>query len=253
MSDSEILNQIATIDVNVDSVLTDTGTTIPATLGSPVADLATDIAGVQTDTTAILLDTGTTLPATLGSPVADLATDIAGVQTDTTAILADTIVIGTPAGASIAADLVTIDAVVDTLNAKVGGGYTNTPKLSVDMTTASPINLFTVTGVVEAAVIGVVTATVTSGGVPTAEVGVAGTTALYIAQVADATGLATNEIWHDANPDATAEASTVWVPYISTNGQDIICTIGGAAITGGTIDFYCKWYPISSGASVAAA
>jgi hypothetical protein len=38
----------------------------------------------------ILADTGTTIPALIGTPVADLATDIAGVQTDTTAIVADT-------------------------------------------------------------------------------------------------------------------------------------------------------------------
>ncbi|MHC4705131.1 MAG: hypothetical protein ACYTFQ_31665 [Planctomycetota bacterium] len=51
-----------TLDDNqtaVDAILVDTGTTLPATLGTPVADIATDIAGVQTDTTAIVADTGT--------------------------------------------------------------------------------------------------------------------------------------------------------------------------------------------------
>lgn len=50
--------KIDTVDTNVDAILVDTGTTLPATLGTPAgADLATDIASVQTDTTAILADT----------------------------------------------------------------------------------------------------------------------------------------------------------------------------------------------------
>lgn len=74
--------KIDTIDTNVDAILVDTGTTIPATLGTPAgADMSTDIAAVKTDTAAILVDTGTTLPATLGTPTdTDLATDIANVQ-----------------------------------------------------------------------------------------------------------------------------------------------------------------------------
>lgn len=48
------------IDGNVDSILVDTGTDIPATLGLPAdIDLATDIANVKTDTAAVLDDTGT--------------------------------------------------------------------------------------------------------------------------------------------------------------------------------------------------
>lgn len=62
-----------------------------ARLGAPAgASVSADIATVDSNVDAVLVDTGTTLPATLGSPVADLATDIAGVQTDTTAIVADT-------------------------------------------------------------------------------------------------------------------------------------------------------------------
>lgn len=54
---------LATVDSNVDAILVDTGTIIPATLGSPAgADMSTDIAAVKSDTAAILVDTSTTLP-----------------------------------------------------------------------------------------------------------------------------------------------------------------------------------------------
>ena len=70
---------------------------------------------------SILEDTGTTLPATLGTPAgADMSTDIAAVKTDTAAILADTTVIGAPVGASISADIAAVDTVVDTLATTIG-------------------------------------------------------------------------------------------------------------------------------------
>ena len=64
---------------NISSILTDTGTTIPATLGSPAgASVSADIAAVKSDSAAILTDTGTTLPATLAAlnniSVADILT-----------------------------------------------------------------------------------------------------------------------------------------------------------------------------------
>lgn len=49
---------LATVDSNVDAILVDTGTTLPATLGTPAgADMAADIAAVKADTAAILIDT----------------------------------------------------------------------------------------------------------------------------------------------------------------------------------------------------
>lgn len=115
---------------------------------------------------------------------------------------------------------------------------------------ASP-TLFTVTGVVAVKLIGVVTSTLTSGGTPTIEVGTAITTAGILAQVTDATGLAVNEIWHDATPDASVELSSVMAEKIVT--QDIKVKIASAAITAGRIRFICLWRPLSVGASVASA
>lgn len=99
---------------DVAAILTDTGTTIPALIGTPASDIAADIAAVkaetalivadtnelQTDWTnggrldliidAILVDTATTIPALIGTPATDLAADIAAVKAETVLIVADT-------------------------------------------------------------------------------------------------------------------------------------------------------------------
>jgi len=54
-----------TLDDNqtgIDAILVDTGTTIPALLGTPAADVSADIAAVKVDTAAILLDTADIQP-----------------------------------------------------------------------------------------------------------------------------------------------------------------------------------------------
>ena len=111
-------SSLATIDANIDAILTDTGTSLPATLStidtvvdSILADtselqtddipgtlstisgkidtvddlLDTEVAAIKTDTAAILVDTGTTLPATLSTidtVVDSILADTAELQTD---------------------------------------------------------------------------------------------------------------------------------------------------------------------------
>lgn len=60
---------LATVDTNVDAILVDTGTTLPATLAT-----------IDTNVDAILVDTGTTLPATLAT--IDTVVDAIQVVTD---------------------------------------------------------------------------------------------------------------------------------------------------------------------------
>ena len=121
---------------------------------------------------------------------------------------------------------------------------------SIDCTGATPITVFTVTGDVIVKVIGIVKTALTTSDAITAELGVSGDTAKLIAQVADATGLGQHEIWHDASPDATIEASSVWNEWIISNGQDIILTTTGT-VTDGDITFYAYWAPLSSDGDVA--
>lgn len=115
--------------------------------------------------------------------------------------------------------------------------------------TGNPATLFTVTGVVLVRVLAHCT-TDLAGATATLEVGTAKNTAGIIAQSA-ATDIDITEIWHDATPDASVEASTVIGEKVLID--DIIQTAGTANITAGVIDYYCFWLPLSEGASVAAA
>lgn len=112
-------------------------------------------------------------------------------------------------------------------------------------------DLFVVTGDVKVkvyAVCKVVTAIETGA---TVEVGIAGATAVIIAQTAGDAPDA-GEIWHDASPDAEFEAESVAPFNIISDGNDIIMTIGTDTINSGQIDFYCEWKPLSLGATVVA-
>lgn len=128
------------------------------------------------------------------------------------------------------------------------GGTENDPG-DIDGT-GNPADLFTVTGPVLVEVIGYCTTTL-EGASATLEVGIAGSTAAFIAQTT-ATGIAAGEIWHDNSPDAKVEASTVAVQQL-LNNTDIIQTAATANITAGAITYVAYWYPLSPDASVVAA
>jgi len=130
-------------------------------------------------------------------------------------------------------------------------GWNTTLSNLIDCTGATPITVFTVTGDVVTKIIAVVKDALTTSDAITAELGVSGATPYYIAQVADATGLAPGEIWHDATPDAIQELYSVATDRITTDGQDVILTTTGT-VTAGDIQFYCIWKPLSSDGSVVA-
>lgn len=124
-------------------------------------------------------------------------------------------------------------------------------KLATDMTVASPVSVFTVTGDVLMVVFGICkTALTVSGGTPTIEVGVSGNTAAFIPSTT-ASLLVANEIWFDATPDASVEDLAALSVFGVSDGQDAIITVGGTGtVDTGAVDFYCFWYPLSEGASV---
>jgi hypothetical protein len=109
--------------------------------------------------------------------------------------------------------------------------------------------LFTVTGVVMVRVFGV--CGLTLEGAATLEVGIANATAVILAQLANATVLATDEIYVDATPTTKVEAMPS--ALIIGNGQDIIQTIGSTALTAGQLTYYCLWNPISADGDLVAA
>ena len=111
--------------------------------------------------------------------------------------------------------------------------------------------VFTVTGDVLVQCYGICDDALLGAG--TIQVGVAGGAEL-IPNTAGNT-LILNEIWHDATPTTTSEVvdlDTTNTAVIS-NGQDIQFTIGGAVLTAGDVDFYCRWLPLSVNGNVVAA
>jgi len=101
--------------------------------------------------------------------------------------------------------------------------------------------------------VGVCVDTLTSGGVATIEVGIAGNTAILIPQTT-ATDLDQYETWQDATPEANPGAVTLELrTFQITNGADIIFTIGTADLTAGSIDFLARWFPVSTDGLVMAA
>lgn len=119
--------------------------------------------------------------------------------------------------------------------------------------TSDPTTLFTVTGDVIVRVFGVCTTAVTGAG--TLEVGVAGNTAEIIAQVANTSTIAVNEIIVDGTVDDVSAAvfADVNGPILVCNSSDIIETLGTANLTAGEIYYTCLWRPISPGSKVVAA
>lgn len=91
-----IEGKIDTVDTNVDAILVDTGTTLPASLTT-----------IDTNVDAILVDTGTTLPATLSTIEGKVDT----VDLNVDAILVDT-------GTTLPASIATVDSNVDAIKAK---------------------------------------------------------------------------------------------------------------------------------------
>lgn len=107
-------------------------------------------------------------------------------------------------------------------------------------------NLFKVTGTVAITLIGICT-TDLAGATATLRVGTAKNDALLIASTT-ATDIDANEIWHDATPDSSLEATSVLRKYVCC--QDIIYKVGTAAISGGVITFLAYWTPLSNNGKV---
>ena len=129
---------------------------------------AADLDTMSTNVDAVLVDTGTTIPATLGTPSTSIAADIAGVQSTADSIETDTqdlqSKIGTPASGTIATTIETVDTVVDAIyddtdsalptqiagvESKVDTVDTNVDAILVDTGTTLPATLSTIDGKVD--------------------------------------------------------------------------------------------------------
>ena len=91
-----------------------------------------------------------------------------------------------------------------------------------------------------------------SGGAPTLELGIAGNTAVFIAQTV-ATDIDQYELWQDATPEANPGIIILLGrSWLLQNGADIILTHAGVDITAGEIVFYCNWVPLSADGNLVA-
>ena len=117
------------------------------------------------------------------------------------------------------------------------------------------INLFTVTGTIRAKLISWCTTNLAEHGDPggaKVEVGIAGNTALLIAQT-EALKVDAGEIWHDADPDSSYELASVAKEFILTNGIDIILTVATDEVTAGVIVFCLEYFALSTDGKAEAA
>lgn len=118
--------------------------------------------------------------------------------------------------------------------------------------TGDPFDIFTVTGSVLVKVLAVCETNL-AGASATLRVGadVSGQYAEIIAQTT-ATNIDAGNLWHDASPDKSIEASSVMDEHILVNNKDIVGEVDTANITSGVIRFICLWKPISKDGKVAA-
>jgi len=106
----------------------------------------------------------------------------------------------------------------------------------------NPATLFTVTGDVLLYIMALCKTSL--AGAATLEVGLAGNTAVLLAQIANTTNLDKNMNWLDATPAIGEGQAPVFHPI--SGGLDVIQTVGTANITAGEIDYYGFWRPLSS-------
>jgi len=119
----------------------------------------------------------------------------------------------------------------------------------------SPVTIFTVTGDVLVQVFARITTQITTTlNNGTLEAGVVGDTAsLLVQDTADGTAFDAGDVWTliSAADDSSGQLADEWA-FVG-NGADIVVTIGTNSVTAGGIIVYCRYIPISSGASVVSA
>lgn len=132
----------------------------------------------------------------------------------------------------------------------------NYPDVSVITTGASPITLFTVTGLVIARIVGFSGSALASTGTNgTIAIGVTGATTLGLGTTTvDGTNFpAANTVWIDTSPTLLGEAIVATNLTGFLTASNIIMTVATNSLTTGSLKIYCIWEPISPDAAVVAA
>jgi hypothetical protein len=122
-------------------------------------------------------------------------------------------------------------------------------------TAASPVTLFTVTGLVECKIVGVGGALTSASNTGTLAVGVTGATTLGLGTTTiDTTNFPTGgAIWIDTSPTLLGEAIVATNLTGFLTNSNIILTIATNNMLTGALRFLCAWRPWSSDGSVVSA
>ena len=119
-----------------------------------------------------------------------------------------------------------------------------------------PGYLYTVTGLVMARLMAICTASLTGAG---ATINVSDSDGIAdFMPATTATTIGSDEIWlGDTTPAKVfivgeEQAAADNLPTYLINGNDIYLAIDTADVTGGTLEFYCQYRPISTGSSIVA-
>lgn len=140
----------------------------------------------------------------------------------------------------------------------------NKTKVTIDFTqaawnTVANHRVFTVSGLVRCVVFYYCTSSLTSSGSPTISFGITSSTTDYAPAQAFSNVVTGTAVLPGSA--AIFSRGVTWSAYFSTQkadvilapGQNIGYAIATAAMTGGSIDAYCFWTPISDDGSLAAA
>ena len=150
-----------------------------------------------------------------------------------------------------------LEAIRDRVDAIALAGVPQTAsKVIADLTGYDSAAVFTVTGDVLVQVFGVVgaTAITSTSGTTTLSLGTTEAAAgIIAASTVDNTQFAATDVWVDATPanDVAALAAQGW--HAIGGGADILLTVSVDDLTAGALTLYCRWIPLSSGATVVAA
>lgn len=267
----QIVGEQIVNDTNIDAILVDTETTIPATIATAQNDLdiltgatgANLLTATQASIDAIEVDTETTIPATITTAQNDL--DIltgatgANLLTATQASI-DAIEVDTET---------TLPATLAIISAAAAPSYThpNYFAITADMTSATwntvaAHEIAVVTGAVRMQIMIETVATIvtvsTSG---TLALGVAGNTAAVIAATALDAAI-TGDVWSGVYgavatteigvADAHSSLTSAIFDLVVVNGIDVGYTIAAQAGTTGSLKFHIYWTALDSTGAVTA-
>ena len=136
----------------------------------------------------------------------------------------------------------------DSVISRLVAPFMHCTKKTITLTGALTQDVFSITGVVEAWIVGVCTTKFADTTADNVSLGTAASTQLFIANTA-CNNVDAGEIWVDSSPSAISET----IPTSILAATATVILTGSVNTTSGVVDFYCFWTPVSSDSVVSAA